>query len=108
MLYRRTDAPAGVGYEYRLFEKQAPAAGGKIEIAMDKSFLDTQLDEISSVSCEKYPGIEVVYREDIARTDIDYISESLSEINEYGFDGAVLCWDIMQAPDSYIDAISGI
>ena len=106
MLYRKTEAPAGIGYEYALFEKHAPNARGRVKPALDRQFLDTQLKAVERVSCEKYPGIEINYREDIARTTPGYIRESLAAINKRGFDGAALCWNVMQAPDAHIDAIN--
>ena len=107
MLYRKTEAPAGIGYEYRLFEKYAPDARGRIQITMDKAFLDTQLEAVSRVPCGKYPGIEVNYDENLVRTDAGYITESLSAIRDCGFDGAVLCWDVMRAPETFIEAAAG-
>lgn len=108
MLYRRTDAPAGIGYEYALYEKNAPGAAGRIGISMDKAFLDSQLDAISRVSCEKFPGIEINYRSDVVRTDHAYIAESLSAVRDHGFEGAVLCWNMMEAPPEHIDAVAAI
>ena len=104
MLYRRTDAPAGIGYEYALFEKSAPGAQGRGKPAMDKSFLETQLEAVGHVACEKYPGIEINYDEELVRTDAGYIRESLAAIRDRGFDGAALCWNAMQAPDAHIEA----
>lgn len=107
MLYRKTEAPAGIGFEYALFEKHAPAARGRRKISMDDpSFLNAQLEAIQRAPCEKYPGIEINYREDIARTDAAYIAESLAAIKEYRFEGAALCWNVMLAPDAHIEAIS--
>lgn len=106
MLYRKTDAPAGIGYEYALFEKYAPGAQGKKKISLDQRFLNTQLDAIKRAACEKYPGIEINYREDIARTDPRYITSSLAAIKASGFEGASLCWNVMLAPPAHIDAIA--
>lgn len=108
MLYRRTEAPAGIGYEYALFEKHAPAAKKPATPAMDRAFLDTQLEAVAQVSCERYPGIEINYLKDIARTDSDYVRESLTAVREFGFEGAALCWNVMEAPDEHIDAIAGL
>ena len=71
---------------------------------MDKAFLDSQLDAVGSVLCEKYPGIEINYREDIVRTDADYITESLAAVRDHGFEGTALCWNVMDAPDAHIEA----
>ena len=106
MLYRRTEAPAGIGYEYALFEKHAPGARGREPLTMDKAFLETQLEAVSRVSCRKYPGIEINYAADIARTDAGYIRESLAAVRDHGFDGAVLSWNIMKAPEAHILAVS--
>ena len=108
MLYRRTEAPAGIGYEYGLFEKHAPEAQGHRQMKMDKAFLDTQLDAIGSVPCEKYPGIEINRAEGIVNTDPGYITESLEAVRDHGFEGAALCWNIMQAPDAHIRAAEGL
>ena len=108
MLYRRTEEPAGIWYEYALFEKSAPEARGRTGIRMDRALLDSQLEAIRDVPCAKYPGIEINYREDIARTDAGYVRESLSAIRDAGFEGAVLCWNVMQAPEAHIDAVAEI
>ncbi|MCR5004371.1 MAG: putative glycoside hydrolase [Clostridiales bacterium] len=108
MLYRKTTAPAGIGYEYALFESSAPAAKGRMELSMNGTFLNTQLEAIQRVSCAKYPGIEINYRADIAKTDPAYITRSLTAIKDHGFDGAALCWNILLAPDPHIDAVSQV
>ena len=104
MLYRRTDAPAGIGYEYALFELYAPAARGRVSLPEDITLLETQLDAVGKVSCGKYPGIEINYDKEIVRTDPDYIAESLAAVRRHGFEGAALCWNIMGAPETHIEA----
>ncbi len=108
MLYRRTEAPAGIGYEYALFGQHAPAARRPAAPAMDRTFLDAQLEAVDQAPCERYPGIEINYLADIARTDADYVRESLAAVREHDFDGAVLCWNVMEAPDEHIEAIAGL
>lgn len=105
MLYRKTEAPAGIGFEYRLMKDSIPGAEGYPEIVTDLEFLKDQLEYISHASCDKYPGIEVNYREEFARTDPDYIKESIQAVKDAGFSGAVLSWDIMLAPDSHISCL---
>ena len=106
MLYRKTEAPAGIGFEYNLMLKSIPGAKGYPEILTDAEFLNGQLEYISRASCNKYPGIEINYREDIARTEPEYIRESVGAVKAAGFSGAVLSWDVMLAPDSHIDCLS--
>lgn len=104
MLYRRTEAPAGIGYEYRLLLQHLPHTRQYPKRIYDDAFLKQQVNEFTDLPCKKYPGIEINYREDIARTDPSYIRESLHILEESGMDGAVLAWDCMLAPDSHIDA----
>ena len=56
-------------------------------------------------ACGKYPGIEINYREKVAPTSPEYVTESLDAVLRHGFDGAVLSWNIMQAPDSHISCL---
>jgi len=105
MLYRQTFAPAGMGFEYDLLCKALPAATGYPALKMDVDFLHTQLEAMESYSCGKYPGIEVNYREVVAPTSPEYISESLKAVAGHGFDGAVLSWNIMEAPLSHLETL---
>ncbi len=108
MLYRRTDAPAGIGYEYGLFEKNAPGAHGLPGLTADRAFLDTQLEAIRCVPCESCPGIELNYSAESVRTDADYIKESLAAVKAHGFGGAVLSWDVTEVPDAHIEAVEAL
>ncbi len=105
MLYRKTEAPAGIGFEYGLMKDSIPGAEGYPDITTDLDFLKGQLDYISKASCDKYPGIEINYRAEFARTDPGYIKESIQAVKDAGFSGAVLSWDIMLAPDSHITCL---
>ncbi len=105
MMYRKTEAPAGIGYEYRLLKQSLPHTRNYPDIVTDETFLERQLEEFRDLPCEKYPGIEINYREDIARTDPAYIRASMKILEESGMDGAVLAWDVMLAPDEHIRAV---
>jgi len=102
MLYRMTFAPAGMGFEYDLLRKAAPGATGYPDFKMDVAFLNSQLQAMEACPCAKYPGIEINYRADIAPTSPAYVTESLDAVREKGFDGLVLSWNIMEAPDAHI------
>ena len=105
MLYRQTFAPAGMGFEYDLLRKAVPGAEGYPEFTMDVDFLHAQLQAMEPYACGKYPGIEINYREVVAPTSPEYVTESLQAILSHGFDGAVLSWNIMEAPDSHISCL---
>ena len=102
MLYRKTDAPAGMAFEYELLRKAVPGATGYPEFTMDAAFLDSQLEAMEPYSCAKYPGIEINYRAGVAETSPEYVKESLDAVLRHHFDGAVLSWNIMEAPDPHI------
>ncbi len=102
MLYRQTFAPAGMGFEYELLRKAVPGATGYPEFKMDAAFLSSQLEAMASYPCKKYPGIEINYRADIAPTSPAYVTESLEAVAQHGFEGLVLSWNIMEAPDAHI------
>lgn len=100
MMYRQTDAPAGIGFETRAFDPDFT------DDAMDRDYLVNELKKAKRMSaCPVYPGIEVNYREDIARTSPEYVRESLDAVRAAGLPGAVLAWDIMLAPDSHLSSI---
>ena len=105
MLYRQTFAPAGMGFEYDLLRKAIAGAKGYPDFVMDTDFLHSQLKAMEPYSCDKYPGIEINYREVVAPTSPEYVTESLEAVIQHGFDGAVLSWNIMEAPDSHIDCL---
>ena len=105
MLYRQTFAPAGMGFEYDLLKKAVPGADGYPEFAMDLAFLNSQLEAMEPYVCGKYPGIEINYREGIAETSPEYVKESLNAVTSHGFDGAVLSWNIMEAPLAHLDCL---
>ena len=102
MLYRKTTAPAGMGFEYELLRQALPNATGYPEFAMDLAFLDSQLAAMEPYPCAKYPGIEINYRVGVAETDPAYVTESLDAVMHHGFAGAVLSWNIMEAPEAHI------
>ena len=105
MLYRQTFAPAGMGFEYDLLKKAVPGATGYPVFQMDLDFLNSQLEAMEPYSCGKYPGIEINYREGVAPTSPEYVTESLKAVMSHGFNGAVLSWNIMQAPVAHIDCL---
>ena len=105
MLYRRTFAPAGMGFEYDLLKRAVPGAEGYPAFGMDEAFLHSQLEAMESYPCAKYPGIEINYREGVVPTSPEYVTESLSAVMSHGFDGAVLSWNIMEAPVAHIDCL---
>ena len=107
MLYRQTFAPAGMGFEYDLLRQAVPGAAGYPAFTMDVAFLESQLEAMRAYPCAKFPGIEINYREGVAPTTPTYVKESLKAVGRFGFDGAVLSWNIMEAPLEHLAACPG-
>ena len=107
MLYRQTFAPAGMGFEYDLLRQAVPGAAGYPAFTMDVAFLESQLEAMRAYPCAKFPGIEINYREGVASTTPTYVKESLKAVGRFGFDGAVLSWNIMEAPLEHLAACPG-
>ena len=105
MLYRQTFAPAGMGFEYDLLKAAVPSATGYPSFEMSAEFLDSQLDAMAPYPCAKYPGIEINYRSEVVPTSPEYVTESLQHVMAHHFDGAVLSWNIMEAPDAHITVL---
>ncbi len=101
MLYRRTDAPAGIAYEYALIPRFAPTAQGYPSFTWEASFLQSQLHVLNALPCDVYAGIEINHS-GIAPTDEAYVAESLRTVRDSGVKGAVLSWHIMDAPAQHI------
>lgn len=106
MLYRMTNAPAGMGFEYELLKEALPDATGYPEFGMDVEFLHSQLEAMEPSPCRKFPGIEINYRADVAPTSPEYVAESVGAVLQHGFDGAVLSWNIMEVPLEHLDAVA--
>ena len=105
MLYRQTFAPAGMGFEYDLLRKAVPGAEGYPDFTMNLDFLHAQLEAMEAYSCAKYPGIEINYRPEVAPTTPAYVKESLKAVTSHGFEGAVLSWNIMEAPLAHLECL---
>ena len=105
MLYRMTDAPAGIGYEYEMLRNSLKGAAGYPDILMDEVFLEEQVKAFAALPCKKYPGIEINYDEKYAKTNSDYILRSLQVFKKNSLDGATLAWDVMMAPETHIRAV---
>ena len=51
-------------------------------------------------------GSGFAWRVGFALTSPEYVTESLEAVMRHGFDGAVLSWNIMEAPVNHIECLS--
>ena len=105
MLYRCTNAPAGIAYEYALLSQCVPTATGYAPIQTDEAFLVQELRAMAALPCEVYAGVEVNRLADIAPTDAAYITRSLRVLREQDAAGVTLSWNVMEAPVEHLQAV---
>ena len=105
MLYRVTDAPAGIPYESYHLKKEllanGCAIGNKLEElwgVKDLSDLDSlkvQLDLLKQISCPVYPGVEV-NKVAICKTNLEYVKENLTIFEDHDIPGWVMSWSVLE------------
>lgn len=105
MLYRRTDAPAGIGYEYDLLRKSVPQANGYPFLSIDTAFLQTQTDPFLSLPASLCPGIEINREAGCVRSDPEYLKRSVRFFRKNHLNDIVLSWDVLSAPEENIEAV---
>lgn len=107
MMYRRTNAPAGIGFEYEAMKRALQTDEFDRTPGMEEP-LSEMTDETLARGLQiegregLYPGIEVNYREDIARTDSEYVERSIKAASSAGCGGIVYAWDVMLAPEEHL------
>jgi len=114
MMYRRTWAPAGVGFETQAMSEalgtrrcSVAFSGNENGTCMDETeFIDQLKPLVETLECDVAPGIEVNYDEKIVRTDGEYIKGSILAAGQAGCREVVLSWDLMKAPMKHIRQIS--
>lgn len=120
MMYRITQAPAGLPFESNCLIKESTTC--KFSIARDRflniidireynkrfpiEFVKKELEIISNESqCDIYCGIEVNRKDGIAMVYPEYIRENLSGLNDSDIEGFVLSWDLSSAPEDNLEAV---
>lgn len=108
MIYRITNAPAGIEYEYNHFKNELKkhhiSENNVIEniwcgnLLSDNSFLKQMSIEKDSF-CDIYAGFEVNYKKHICESNNEYIKNNIKLIKDNNFKGAVLSWDILSLRD---------
>lgn len=120
MMYRVTNAPAGLLLEYdSLLLASAPAdqkhkkedfnrilgVQSINEKRFNLDFVKSELSYMEKLGISVYCGIEVNRIEDIAPVYPEYIEETMNELIQTGIRGYVLSWDILSAPEENIEAV---
>ena len=116
MMYRVTNAPAGIPFELEsmLRETGADVAkrrhfGNVMNLNLNKypfdlSFSVKELKDLCiSSACPVYAGIEINRKKNLADVHPDYIEETIKAYSETGIRGFALSWNLLEAPDENIE-----
>lgn len=104
MVYRITNAPAGIPYEYESLKKEFLKHDVHVEgvfeklweseLVSDKCF-ESQIKIKNKAKCPIYFGFEVNYKKGICESSQEYIENSVNILKKNKADGSVLSWDIL-------------
>ena len=64
------------------------------------------LDKVRTGGDAALREFELQFEKTVAPTSPEYVVESLRTVLNHHFNGAVLSWNIMEAPDSHIECLS--
>ena len=113
MMYRHTDAPAGLPFER---ERMILAAGEQVGKQMDQlagesadRFYDFVKRELSWMKqqegCAVWPGIEANYIEPIALIRPRQLHENVQLLSSLGYDTMVASWNLNKIPEENLAAL---
>ena len=122
MMYRITNAPAGLPFETEALLKQTNCGSApkrkdffKLLGANDDgmpfnlAFAVKELREMSKKSsCPVYAGIEINRVEEIAPADSAYIEETVNAYAQTGIQGLALSWNLLDMPEENICKVASI
>jgi len=122
MMYRRTNAPAGLPFETEAFfnncgcvDTNKKKSFGNIigfdpvQKTFDLAFAVAELKRLeASSACPVYAGLEINRIENLAEIDPDYIKETAKAYASSGIRGLVLSWDLLEAPEENIRRVIDI
>jgi len=113
MMYRATNAPAGLPFETEALLRESsnffdyteiiPGALEAPASPFDLDFTARDLEKlVKSSSCPVYAGFEINRKENISNVHPAYIEETMRAYAKAGSQGFVLSWDLMDAPKENI------
>lgn len=116
MMYRATNAPAGMPFELEAMLRETNADNikrigfGKLlnlnlyKTPFDLSFSAKELQDLcASSACPVYAGIEINRKKDIAEIHPGYIEETIKGYAGTGIRGFALSWNLLDAPEENIE-----
>lgn len=118
MMYRCSEDPAGIRYEYRNIIEQIGEANANefdryfltlfgTENVLSDEFLVRQYKMMRGASCSISQGIEINKNAKMLRSNEQYVARNVKIAEDYGFDSVVLSWDVTTAPIGHIECLKG-
>lgn len=117
MMYRITNAPAGLPFEAECLIGETAKEEGAAEAffkkinchspkgqPFDMEFVRRELKYLTDRKVKVNAGIEI-NRNEAAAADVAYIRENLRELSQTEVDGFVLSWDLLSAPEANISEV---
>jgi len=111
MMYRATNAPAGLPLETEVLLKEAGSLKNVFNFDLlknpfDLDFSVMDLKSMTSSTCPVYAGIEINRAEGIADVYPSYIEETVNAYAGTGIQGLALSWNILDTPEENIAKVS--
>ena len=130
MMYRITQAPAGLPFETQMFLSEAGSLNNtytdnnkdnneniirqfdcilgidSMAYPFDLDFAAQELKNLAVYSqCPVYAGLEINRIDNIADTNPDYIKKTIRSYMETGIRGLALSWDLMDVPEENLEMV---
>ena len=119
MMYRITNAPAGLPFETEMFLRETGFADNEKDMSFDRilginsrtipfdlGFASRELKNFAAVSkCPVYAGLEINRKDNIADTSPAYIEETIRSYLGTGIKGLALSWDLMDVPEENLNKV---
>lgn len=121
MMYRITNAPAGLPWESESLLKETLSQDITYESAkkrffeiigcreqkeaFDLEFAKKELAFLAHAGVKLYPGIEINRIAGVADTTPDYIRENVEAFSKLPIEGFVLAWDLLSAPSENLEEV---
>ena len=107
MMYRYTEAPAGMRYEYQAYVQHFDDSKcfrdyWDDDPASDES-IKKQLEFLSNLPTHVFPGIEINPIDGICSTDQSKLKQNLELFKDYSI--ISLCWDLMQMDETFLNIL---
>lgn len=101
MMYRITEAPAGIPFEQRYLEQELEDTQHRVSAywGSPESFqgLKNQIESLAGCNCPIYPGFEANYVDPICLNTGAYLTQNLRDFKELRAKGLVFSWNMLSA-----------